>query len=767
MKLNTQLGAALLATSLSAAIAAAPPSTSAYFTDAQQSYVQDRTSESIGNVNMIACIMHSLRPDALVNQDPYAALVDKNVCDSAKSGGASSATGASAAAAPAYINAVVDSTRASNSDPMLVKAWLSIDQDGTPVTVFAHISATEAPSSANPYGAFRLDYCGRTDGVSGCVMNGFMEGGSGTLSYFEIDNSGNGGGTTALQLTSVGTTTGSGSVSVDDPHNGSSAFDFSYDQTYFLRDDPQGGSQCFSRDASDPETGFSVWQYGLYDSATGARVDRNSGFPVQYTQGGTTYQGFLGYYGLSLPSQAITTGTTVQKVDYNSGSSPVTTDYTAVVNGGRLTRYTKKQRTLKDIDQIHLNAFVNAVGSSGLPDANAQYEMYWDDASGKFIVTAEMQCGPGGCQTSNLPTNIPLDASFFAGMGGVQGWSQSLGGDVFVNLQNVSGAVDSTTSATVPVIYHVQDMVYPDDGNKPATLYCVSNCPTATTLQAYFTQQGNSVQSPYTTATASFQPVVDADVVTYSLDSNAQLTGGDGGTNAAVFTDASAYQQFPQYQNGVMSGKLFTDKTFALCNSNQYCDWAVNSTADVYYQWQTGPNTWNQFAAVKDSTGAFVHFDAPLNVNFQVPDEAAYGSYRNTSLILQYSGFGNLNGIPGSCVSATTNLPVDCANDPSVRYVPQFVIPYDPSASPQQGVVTTTDSGVTTTYLVKWLNREIRFARKNASVCSGDGLTAPTNVVLPTQSQLKNPSDSSSDVYLGTQPTVTGAPRVIQGDVKY
>ena len=71
------------------------------------------------------------------------------------------------------------------------------------------------------------------------------------------------------------------------------------------------------------------------------------------------------------------------------------------------------------------------------------------------------------------------------------------------------------------------------------------------------------------------------------------------------------------------------------------------------------------------------------------------------------------------------------------------------------------------TYLVKWLNREIRFARKNASVCSGDGLTAPTNVVLPTQSQLKNPSDSSSDVYLGTQPTVTGAPRVIQGDVKY
>jgi hypothetical protein len=32
---------------------------------------------------------------------------------------------------------------------------------------------------------------------------------------------------------------------------------------------------------------------------------------------------------------------------------------------------------------------------------------------------------------------------------------------------------------------------------------------------------------------------------------------------------------------------------------------------------------------------------------------------------------------------------------------------------------------------------------------------------------LKNPSDSSSDVFLGTKPTLTSAPRVIQGEVKY
>src|SRR4029077_9524814 len=92
---------------------AAPPSTSAYTTDAQSSYVQDATSQSIGQVNMIACVMHSMRPDALVNQGPYIALVDKNACDAAKSSLAASGSSAGASQAPDYMNAIVDSTRAS------------------------------------------------------------------------------------------------------------------------------------------------------------------------------------------------------------------------------------------------------------------------------------------------------------------------------------------------------------------------------------------------------------------------------------------------------------------------------------------------------------------------------------------------------------------------------------------------------------------------------------------------------------------------------
>ena len=72
-----------------------------------------------------------------------------------------------------------------------------------------------------------------------------------------------------------------------------------------------------------------------------------------------------------------------------------------------------------------------------------------------------------------------------------------------------------------------------------------------------------------------------------------------------------------------------------------------------------------------------------------------------------------------------------------------------------------------TTYLVKWLDREIRFARKNLAVCDAAGLTIPSGTTLPTASDLANPSDPASPIYIGTRPTVTTTPRVIQGEVKY
>jgi hypothetical protein len=109
-------------------------------------------------------------------------------------------------------------------------------------------------------------------------------------------------------------------------------------------------------------------------------------------------------------------------------------------------------------------------------------------------------------------------------------------------------------------------------------------------------------------------------------------------------------------------------------------------------------------------------------------------------------------------VSPSTNQEVACEGG-EVRYVPSFVIPHDTTT----GVVTADG----TSYYVKWLEREIRFARKDLSVCSGAGLVVPSGSTLPTSADLRDPSDPASPIYVGTRPAVTAAPRVIQGEVKY
>lgn len=756
----SQLFGATVALVIHATLAAADPaSTSSYFTDPQQSHVEDATSEGVGQVNMITCIMAAMRPEALVNQGSYNALVDESKCEPNGGGGdSSSSSSGDAAQAATFMTATVSASRASNNDPMISKIWLTQEEEGHTTTIDVRVAATQAPSASNPYGFFRLDFCGKRADLASCRMNGYLEGSDTGIRYFETETRDDGNGvetqSTALRLNATGTTSGSGRMQIDSSQ-GQAAFDFAYNATLYRRSDGTD-NQCFSRDASDADTGFSVWRYGLYDATTGARVTRNSGFPIEYTNGSTTYRGYLGYYGLQLPSEAmslLTSGSTVQKADYSGSGAPTKTDFTVVKAAGKLLKFTRQTRTLHEIDGIEFNTFVgDATGFFGGAQPNTQYELYWDDAAGDFKVTGMMSCGNNGCQMTNLPQVQSVAATFWQSRGGVQGFSQSLGGEIFISLAGVSLPIDS---AQVNVVYRTQDLVYPS--SLPAQLFCLRDCPTSATLTDYFTSGGAS--TPYvSTSFNNWNPTAGADVVTYSSDASTALLK-DAGGNAVTFTDAEAFQSHPQYAYGVRSGRLFTSLAAAECapSSGTYCEYKVND-ADVYYQWETGANTYSQFAAVKDASGQFVAFDAPLQVTFNVPAGAAYGAYAGQSMVLQYGGFGDLWGIPGHCVSRATNEVLETCDENS-RYVPAFVIPFDTTA----GRVTTH----TGSYLVKWLDREIRFARKDPSVCATAGLTLPTGMTLPTDADLKNPSDPNSDAYIGVKPSVTDAPRVIHGDVMF
>src|SRR5690242_9771161 len=129
------IGRATLALALlkCSAAYADPPAGSAYIADPQHSYVEDATSRGIGQVNMITCIMSAMRPDALVNDGAYIAMVDMQKCDPnarASTDNAGGATGAST-----YATATVNSTRTSNNDPMRARIW--IDDPETPDAVIS------------------------------------------------------------------------------------------------------------------------------------------------------------------------------------------------------------------------------------------------------------------------------------------------------------------------------------------------------------------------------------------------------------------------------------------------------------------------------------------------------------------------------------------------------------------------------------------------------------------------------------------------------
>src|SRR6185312_9451391 len=174
--------------------------------------------------------------DALVNKGPYLALVDKNKCDAEKRSSTANAgsTSEGAQSAASYVTATVDSTRASNSDPMIAKVWLDLDEEGMHQTIYVHVSATQAPSASNAYGVFRLDYCGKAEGLPGCPSRGYLEGMTSGLNFYQLDSDGTNSETTALRLVTASGASGSGRLQSDSPFE-HSAFTFGYDANLYRR----------------------------------------------------------------------------------------------------------------------------------------------------------------------------------------------------------------------------------------------------------------------------------------------------------------------------------------------------------------------------------------------------------------------------------------------------------------------------------------------------------------------------------------------------
>ncbi|SPE33618.1 conserved exported hypothetical protein [Burkholderiales bacterium] len=722
---------AALATALLAGAAAQAqiPASAPYYTDPQNEYVQDDTSQGISSLNMVLCVIGGMDPGDLVNAGPYIALVDVNGCN-AKGGGSNN----SAAGATNFATAVVDVTRASNSDPMIAKVWLSMTEQGGTTNVYAYLSASQSPTAAPPYGVFRMDYIGKKNGQAG--FNGTINSQPGLINFLEIgSNSSN----TALAMSATSTTSGAGTMSVG---SGSSNFNFAYDSGYFRRSDGTN-DECFDR--SKTHASISVWQYGTYNANDGTRVDMaHPGFPVLANYAGTSYYGYANYWGINfqgLDLNSVADASPISGLAVTDQRPGNTTSYALSKVGGKLTKWTQQSTTLGSLDGI---PFTFGMDLTGLTTGNlsvtgwGNWVAQWSTANQNFTVVGTQNCGSSGCVVSSISPVATVNVGAFNSVP-ISGWANSYGGNLNIP---PTGSPHATGDA---VYYYNQSTVIP--GSASLTLYCLNQCPTAAQLAAF--SAGNSSTTPFGNGTDQqwFSAPSSANTVTYTF-------GVGGLMESAVPVVLEQASQFPsgsQYaQNGIQTGWLL-DTAFGSCPAG-YPGGSVCQPANpaTYYTWQTGPQQWNQSLWLTTG-GNVVPFDPPQNIAYTVPSGASYGSYAGLPILLQFDGFGNLNGIPGYCVSPVDNSTVNC-NTPNSRYVPLFSIP--------DGSLMSLPNPPTP-LIVKALNGEIRLGLAPGQ-CSSMTLTP---LALPSGG-LHDPSSPSDSEYLGTMPIVTVAPKVIDGVVQ-
>lgn len=767
----------------------APTGTVDYNMDKTQVYVQEQSTESFNTINMILCMMGQTKYDTMLNQGNYLALVDNNVCNSSKSDASSAGqqtqNQASSTNMPDYYKFTTLSSRASNTADEIVNIWMhqpANDGGGQSpeMLIYINIVISEGTSSVNPYGIFTMNFAGypvmNGTPVSTMAMHGTLKAVRANpadltskvlLQFVEADQKGGGGGgggseTSQQKVTldrqpdgSAGaghvfqshvSTMGSGTIDLDIAFNSSD---------FFRHDVVTGSSFCLSRTLFDE----SAWSYSLYDT-TGTRVTRNSGFPITFTKSGVLHQGFVGYWGVWTDgTTTLSNNDTVQKMDYNGGNT-TTTPYTVFIAGGKLHKHVKQTLTLGNIKNVPIQ-YNEWSGSTG-----TNYQVVWDGTNLNKVAYMPQMCS-GNCTWTNI-TSTPtptVDVTHITNGGGsINFWSDSLGGSGQIVLSNCTYTSQpmqpgyttcDVPASSDPVIFYTDAVVYPGD-TVPGSFTCYDNCPTIDPSTGQATMNMMSAPSITPTATSyTFSATTGANGMTLML-----------GTDPVLMTMLTQTQQY-----GIQSGPMFDPSTTAMslfdCNWDgdndpttqpQICSWKAWNVLPVFYTWETGPDNWNQFVGVKDSNGTFVKFDTPLMVKY-VGTGDPYGTLGAT-FMLQYGGYGQLQGIPGKCVDMNTGADADCSlsnSSSSIRYVPQFTIPTLTGGSPTT-VLDAADN--TTQYYVKPLQVEQRM-KADPSACTTLATTDFTAYTLPDISIWSDPTTAN-----GVEPTVTAAPAVIGGVVQ-
>jgi hypothetical protein len=595
------------------------PTTSDYVTDVAHKYVYDDSMQSLQTVNMILCLMSQTRASDKVNAGAYLALVNENKCDQGKN----QSSGGQAGVTVAQLNKwTIQSERADNSSPMIVKMWVP-DSSGGSENILVELTATQGVGTDNPFGVFSLNFKGVNPDTNTQSMAGNLSADGLSFQYFSSgdrngtyteaahvvfnDVSGSAGQARTMRSESGG---GSGSSSSD--------YALDFDVAHVLRSDMTSSTDaCLTR--SDFTT--HVWRYNLYYNTSGAghsigdRVALNSGFPFTYNSGAGTANGYVGYNGVWVEGGGtLADATTITRQEFNGGTPAA---YTVHVSNGKLIKRAAQSLPLANL----LGQTLYFWGENPTTHAYNQWVVAMDSGN-NFAITGSVQFGNNGPQTTPV---TPVDITPSVDGQNLWLWSDALGGNVVYVYHSGVQSPDVTVYA--------ESFVQPDDATlfsgSDVTVYCYDRC-----LKGGLTG-AVSVESDLYHATSNTP-------YTYTLQSaSGKLVLLDDLNNQAV--DASVVDLSAiNHEGGVQSGEM------VLSSSNISNPWDVYQQP-VTYRWETGANPWNHLTTVTaNSGGQFASFDKPLHFTYTVGvgDDLNGNAHDGATYLLQYGGPGELQGFP-------------------------------------------------------------------------------------------------------------------------
>jgi hypothetical protein len=575
-----------------------------YMAEPKQSWVED--TDVLDMVNDILGVVQQSGYENFLNAGPYKALV-KKVGESEQSQGGSSATSTTA---EQLMEIILDVSRASANDPMIIKVWVREEDGpgGAAMLIRGYFSVTQGVSAQYPFGAMEAHFRGSAldaDGVEGDeVFTMAMSIGA------DAD------GQVIVQFVDAGSEPGIPGVTYSWDFRGRIVSDstlmngkayvyanetdwdtgipdeetvfYAYNADYF-KFQAEGDPAATTLDKN--ELRHRIYKYKVFDFDTGAKVTRNSGFGIRLADG---QYGYVGYYGLWTPyGVTASANETVTRADNDQ-------QYTLVNVGGKLTKHTRASVLLSALNGVEISVW----------DTGADIIVTWNATEEKF-----KKIGTRSMQTGQIEYQAPTDHVFANPYS--SGWCEALSAQL--SLGSLTPANGDT------VYYHIQETVSGTLAENLTLYYWGFAMAEPVTQAALITAEADYA--------AYFQNPFGPVKKTYTFDASANVLR-DVDSNEIVLGPGLVLTG-TKYQSGYTIGPLTTADTY---DANS-C-WSI-SDSEIYYQWTTGPNQWNRFTTVQDANGALVAFDRPLSFTYlhsTANDANSDATHDGRTFRLEYDG---------------------------------------------------------------------------------------------------------------------------------